>query len=285
MKYIPRKYAEKWSNYELIDAGGGKKLERFGEIITIRPELQAYFKSELPFTEWNTMAHAEFVEPNSGTKKGKWKKMKPELADSWTIPVEGLNIKLEFTQYKHIGIFPEQIENWRFIRENLHEGQNFLNLFAYTGIASLVARKTGANVTHVDSVKQLLSWSKENMELSELSDVKWVLEDALKFAQREVKRGNKYDGIIMDPPAYGIGSKGEKWILEQQLPILLETANLLLAKNGFLIVNTYSPKITAEILLQTAQKAFKGKTVKVEELWMNTTSEKEVLYGNTLLVK
>ncbi|MES2588736.1 MAG: class I SAM-dependent methyltransferase [Bacteroidota bacterium] len=283
MSYIARKYAEAWKEYELIDAGGSKKLERFGEIITIRPELQAYFKSELPFTEWNTMAHAEFVE--SGTKKGKWKKLKADLPNSWNIPVEGLDIKLEFTQYKHIGIFPEQIANWKFIQENIQLDQNFLNLFAYTGVASLIARKVGAKVTHVDSVKQLLTWSKENMELSQLADVKWVLEDALKFAQREVKRGNKYEGIIMDPPAYGIGSKGEKWILEQQLPILFETANKLMAKNGFLIVNTYSPKISAQNLLQFAQKAFKGKTVKVEELWMNTTSEKEVFYGNTLLVK
>ena len=278
-----RIYAEPWEYYSLLDAGGGKKLERFADIITIRPEVQAYFQSEKPFTEWNKIAHAEFVQ--SGNQKGKWKKLKNDLQNHWTMPFGKLNVLLEFTNFKHVGIFPEQAENWRYIQENLQAGQKFLNLFAYTGIASLVARQCGAEVTHVDSLKQLISWSKSNMEMSALSDIRWVLEDALKFAQREVKRGNKYDGIIMDPPAFGIGSKGEKWILEQQLPILLETASQLLTPDGFLILNTYSPKVSNDEIQKLALRYFPKKKIEINELWINAKSEKDIFAGNLMRIK
>lgn len=276
-----RIYTEFWSDYELIDAGGGKKLERFGEIITIRPELQAYFKSEKSFDEWDKMAHASFVE-NKG-RNGKWKFHKA-VSPTWNIEVLDLKIKLEFTQFKHVGIFPEQFDNWNLLRNSLRSGEKFLNLFAYTGVASLVAKASGAEVTHVDAVKQLVSWSKENMELSELEDIRWIVDDALKFAQKEVKRGNTYKGIIMDPPAFGLGAKGEKWILEQRLPELLDAANLLLEKDGFLIVNTYSPKITAEHLYQLSKKAFPKRKVEVQELWMKSTTDKDLYFGNVLRV-
>ena len=280
-KIFTRIYTEGWQDYELIDAGGGKKLERFGKIITIRPELQAYFQSEMPFTEWNKMANAEFVEQN--LKKGHWKFNK-KTDPSWLILVDKLIVKLEFTQYKHLGIFPEQKYNWDYIQENIQENYNFLNLFAYTGIASLVAKKNKACVTHVDSVKQMISWSKENMEISKLSEIKWVLDDALKFAQREVKRGNKYDGIIMDPPAYGIGIKGEKWILEQNLPELFESATKLLSDKGFLIMNTYSPKVTNEQIYNLARNHFKNNKIEVNELWMKTKTDKDLFFGNRLCV-
>lgn len=283
MSVYTRIYAEPWDSYSLLDAGGGKKLERFGEIITIRPEVQAYFQSEKPFSEWNKIAHAEFVQ--SGTKKGKWKKLKDAVPDQWSIAYEQIKLRLEFTQFKHVGVFPEQAENWRYIKENLQAGQKFLNLFAYTGMASLVAKQCGAEVTHVDAVKQLITWSKANMEASGLSDIRWVLEDALKFAQREVKRGSKYDGIIMDPPAYGIGAKGEKWILEQQLPVLIETVAQLLAPNGFLILNTYSPKVTNDEIQRLAKRYFPKKKIEINELWMNTKTEKDIFTGNLLRVK
>lgn len=280
--HFNRIYTEFWPDYELIDAGGGKKLERFGEIITIRPELQAYFKSEKPFDEWDKMAHATFVE-NKG-RNGKWKFHK-EVSPTWSIEVLDLKIKLEFTQFKHVGIFPEQFDNWNLLRNSLRSGDKFLNLFAYTGVASLVAKHCGAEVTHVDAVKQLVSWSKENMELSGLQDIRWLVDDALKFAQKEVKRGNSYKGIIMDPPAFGLGAKGEKWILEQRLTELLEAANGILDKDGFLIVNTYSPKITAENLYQLAKKAFPKRKVDVQELWMKTSTDKDLYFGNILRVK
>lgn len=279
--FFDRLYSDTWPDYELIDAGGGKKLERFGKIITIRPEIQAYFRSEIPFGEWEKKAHASFIE-NKG-RKGSWK-FHRQVAPDWEIDVLGLKARLEFTQFKHVGIFPEQFDNWKFIREQLRPEDKFLNLFAYTGLASLVARSSGAEVTHVDSVKQLVSWSKENMILSELEDIRWMIDDALKFAQREAKRGNSYQGIVMDPPAFGLGAKGEKWILEERLPELLAAAEAILDKNGFLVVNTYSPKITAENLYQTAKKTFSKRRVEVKELWMKSRTDKDLYFGNVLRV-
>lgn len=281
---IVKQYSQAWDSYELIDAGGGKKLERFGELILIRPELQAYFKSEIPFTKWAEKADWEFIEDK---KKGYWKNIqsKENLATVWDASYKGLKIKLELTKFKHVGLFPEQNSNWETITQKLQEGDKFLNLFAYTGAASLVAKKMQAEVFHVDSVKQLITWAKENMEKSELSDIKWVLEDALKFAQREVKRGNKYDGIIMDPPAFGLGAKGEKWILEEKLPFLLEAASQLLSKNGFLIVNTYSPKITLKQLENIATRFFDKSEISLTELWMKTKTGKDLFYGNVLNVQ
>lgn len=276
-------YAEAWSDYELIDAGNGKKLERFGSIITIRPEVQAYFPSVLTHHDWIKKAHFEFIE--TGKNKGQWKALKHFPLDyKWTINYQNLTINLELTQFKHVGIFPEQNTNWDFISQNLSNKGDFLNLFAYTGVASLVAKNSGATTTHVDAVKQLVTWSKTNMESSGLSDIKWVVEDALKFAQKEVKRGHKYDGIIMDPPAFGLGSKGEKWILDEKLPLLLEAASQLLKPEGFLIVNTYSPKINLQKLQELATRYFSTKTRTVEELWMKTTTGKKLYYGNLLRV-
>ncbi|MBN9295142.1 MAG: class I SAM-dependent methyltransferase [Flavobacteriia bacterium] len=277
-------YAEGWNDYELIDAGGGKKLERFGEIITIRPEVQAYFPSVFPLKDWQKKAHFEFVE--TGKNKGDWKALKQlPVSYKWAITYESLVINLELTKFKHVGIFPEQNINWQFIHEHLEERHNFLNLFAYTGVASLVASAAGATAVHVDAVKQLVTWSKENMISSGLDDIKWVVEDALKFAQREVKRGNKYNGIIMDPPAFGLGAKGEKWILDEKLPLLLETASQLLAPGGFLVVNTYSQKIDLKKLGELAANYFSPSEMSVSELWMKTTTEKKLYYGNLLRVE
>lgn len=280
-----RQYSLPWEHYELLDAGGGKKLERFGTVITIRPELQAYFKSEKPFTEWYELADWEFVE--NSKSKGAWKNLKQDenAPRQWKIGFDELHFNLELTRFKHVGLFPEQVANWRYIQESTGEGRKFLNLFAYTGAASIVARSKGAEVLHVDSVKQLITWAKENMEESGLSGIKWVLEDALKFAQREVKRGNKYDGIIMDPPAFGLGAKGEKWILEEKLPELLETASTLLNKNAFLIVNTYSPKLTLKMLEKMASRYFEPNQTELTELWMKTKTGKDLFYGNVLKVK
>lgn len=274
-----------WDSYELIDAGGGKKLERFGEYLFIRPELQAYFKSEMPFEAWNTLAHYEFVEKNH--QKGYWKKLKPALPDSFELHIDGMQCKLELTQFKHIGIFPEQYINWKWIQEKLPANGRFLNLFAYTGLASIAAKfkSPDREVLHVDSVKQLITWSKQNQELNELEGIKWVLEDALKFAQREVKRGNKYDGICMDPPAFGLGAKGEKWILENQLPLLLEAASQLLNPGGFLILNTYSPKLELNVIERMTKSYFKPSEIQAGELWAKTKTAKKLFYGNLIRIQ
>ena len=277
-----RQYTDPWEDYELLDAGGGKKLERFGKVITIRPELQAYFRSGLDFTEWARLADWEFVEKTN--TKGSWKRLKETAPEKWSMRFGELTFNLEITKFKHVGIFPEQAANWKVIEEQTASGSKFLNLFAYTGAASLAARQQGAEVIHVDAVRQLIGWAKENMEASGLDDIKWVLEDALKFAQREVKRGNKYAGIIMDPPAFGLGAKGEKWILENQLPVLMETAAELLNPGGFLILNTYSPKTTLKELERHATRFFGPRKKEFSELWMKTKTGKELYYGNMLKV-
>lgn len=277
-------FSKSWEDYELIDAGLGKKLERFGNVITIRPEIQAYFSSAKPYDEWMRMAHFEFVAKDSA--KGFWKAHKDlPLNYEWNIHFGKLRIHLELTQFKHLGVFPEQAENWRFIRRSLHSNQKFLNLFAYTGVASLVAREAEAEVIHVDAVKQLLTWAKNNMELSALNDIKWVLEDAVKFAEREVKRGHKYDGIIMDPPAFGYGAKGERWILDKQFPYLLQLASQLLNAHGFLIINTYSPKLEISELKRLSRSIFPASKLNINELWMRSTTGKELYYGNLLRVE
>lgn len=275
-------FTSSWTDYELLDAGGGKKLERWGNVITIRPEIQAYFRSGDSFDVWKSKAHWEFV--SKGSQSGIWKPLKKNAPQSWTIRYDGLTFKLKLTKFKHIGLFPEQRTNWDFIREHLDNESRFLNLFAYTGAASLMARFKGAETLHVDSVKQLISWAKENMELSKLLNIKWVHEDALKFAAREVKRGNKYDGIIMDPPAWGIGVKNEKWKLEDKLDELMSNASLLLDDGGFLVLNTYSPKVEIEMLQDISSLYFSERNFEVKELWMKSSTGKELYFGNLLRV-
>ena len=276
-------YTTGWSDYELIDAGGGKKLERWGKVITIRPEVQAYFNSGKPFQEWSKMAHWEFVA--KGSTSGTWKRLKENAPDRWTIQYQQLEFQLQLTKFKHIGLFPEQRENWDFIGKHLKKNERFLNLFAYTGAASCIARARGAETLHVDSVKQLIAWARENMELSQLEDIKWVHEDALKFAQREVKRNNSYKGIVMDPPAWGIGAKKEKWKLEDRLEELISNASKLIGRDGFLVLNTYSPKVDIATIEQLAKRHLSRRKYEVNELWMKTTTGKDLYYGNLLRVR
>ena len=276
-----KSYSEGWEDYELIDAGGGKKLERWGDVITIRPEVQAYFQSAKPFSDWYELANWEFIATG---QSGKWKCLKKGSPNRWTIRYKNLSFILELTKFKHIGLFPEQRINWDLIYNKLNESHRFLNLFAYTGAASCVARYTGAETFHVDSVKHLISWARENMEVSRILNIKWVHEDALKFAQREVKRGNHYKGIIMDPPAWGIGAKGEKWKLEEKIDELMATANELLEEDGFLIMNTYSPALEQSMILDLASMYFEGRKIELTGLWIKTTTGRELYYGDLLRI-
>ena len=277
-----RLYTTGWEDYELVDAGGSLKLERWGEIYTIRPEVQAYFKSEKPFEEWRKLAHWEFI--SKGGQSGVWKTLKSDAPKQWQIGYNDFRFNLQITKFKHLGLFPEQRINWDFIHNHLPSESNFLNLFAYTGAASVVAKSTGAETIHCDSVKQLISWAKENMESSKLEGIKWVHEDALKFAEREVKRRKHYAGIIMDPPAWGIGAKNEKWKLEDRLEELLKNASQLIGNRGFLVLNTYSPTIDLKALERMSHRVFKKRDFEVKELWMKTTTGKELFYGNLLRV-
>lgn len=202
-------------DYELIDSGAYTKLERFGEYILSRPEPQAVWLPALDSDQWEEMAHATFIRNKSEAHtadKGEWK-CKKNMPDQWFVSYKKeelqLKMRLGLTSFKHVGIFPEQCDNWdyiyRAVTSHVLPKPKVLNLFAYTGGASLAAAAAGADVVHVDSVKQVINWTKQNMEASGLDSIRWVLEDALKFAAREAKRGNIYQGIILDPPAYGRG--------------------------------------------------------------------------------
>lgn len=277
---IPREYGSPWPDYELLDAGDGKKLERWGTVITIRPEIQADFKPGWTYSQWQDIADWKFEEQSS--TQGRWLNIKPHAPEQWLISYGNLSFGLKLTQFKHLGLFPEQQANWRFIKERVSAGQKVLNLFAYTGAASLIACTAGAEVVHVDSVKQLITWANENKARNNLSDIKWIHEDALKFAQRELKRDNKYDGIIMDPPAWGLGAKGEKWKLEKNLSGLIEKAYRLMNPGAFLVLNTYSPKIEPADLATSAEQYFSAKQVEIKQLWMPTKTGKELYCGNLL---
>lgn len=276
---MSRVYCSFPENYELIDAGGGRKLERWGEIVTIRPEHQAYFPAVLSLAEWQQQAHWEFIPQKPNSINGTWKCLKKGTPEQWLYRYMGVSANLETNSNKHIGVFPEQHYNWTYIRESLSEGQRFLNLFAYTGMASLIGRTTGAEVTHVDSMRGTLDKARQNMESSGLSDIKWVLEDALKFVKREVKRGNKYDLVQMDPPAWGLGAKGEKWQIEALLPTLLEEGMELLNPEGRLIINTYSPRVEQKEMERLIARLPKMKSAEVNELWMKSTTGKVLYFG------
>ena len=247
-----------WTDYELIDTGSGEKLERFGKYILRRPEPQAVWNKSIPENEWVKLAHATFSRDKGLSKdseKGEWV-LKPGMPQQWVITYRydllSISMRLGLTAFKHVGIFPEQAENWNFIYDSLRNtkvsDRRFLNLFAYTGGASLAARAAGADVVHVDSVRQVVNWSAENMQASNLEGIRWVVEDAMKYVRREVKRGKTYHGIILDPPAYGRGPDGEKWILDDGINELFECCSKLLEKEqALMIVNLYSMGFSALI--------------------------------------
>lgn len=250
----------RWEDYELIDSGDYEKLERFGKYVIRRPEPQAVWRKSLSKNEWESKADATFKREKSkntqdGNDKGTWIQKKG-MPDQWFISYnyKGMNLKfrLGLTSFKHVGIFPEQAANWDFIYDAVNESKEpepkVLNLFAYTGGASIAAKSAGADVTHVDSVRQVITWSRENMEASSLDNIRWIVEDALKFCRREVKRGKKYNGIILDPPAYGRGPDGERWILEESIAEIMSLCrDLLLETQSFLILNLYSMGFSAVI--------------------------------------
>lgn len=239
-----------WKEYELIDSGNFEKLERFGQYILIRPEPQAVWDASLSMKEWENRAHAKFIYESNNT--GVWKKYK-KMPDEWEMKYSHLKLafRCKLTAFKHVGIFPEQAVNWDYIAKAIGKSQkqlSVLNIFAYTGIASIASKYEHTMVTHVDSVKQVVNWAKENMSLSGKDDIRWIVEDARKFVQRELRRGKTYNGLIMDPPAFGRGAKGESWKLERDISQLLKEAGQLLAPDSFLILNTYSLGFSSIIL-------------------------------------
>lgn len=273
-----------FTDYELIDVGDFEKLERFGQYITIRPEPQAVWDKSLNNQEWERRAHIRFVPKSSSS--GEWKKLRPG-PDQWKIHYQfqsgdKIAFRLGLTSFKHVGIFPEQSCNWDFIYDSVQtigiENPRVLNLFAYTGGASLAAKAAGADVTHVDSIKQVITWSKENMELSGLNNIRWVVEDALKFVKREEKRGNKYNGIILDPPAFGHGPNGEKWKLEDNINEMMKNVLNLLDEKHFLILNAYSLGFSSLIIENLLRQKAKN-NLSIGELYLQATEGNKLPLG------
>jgi 23S rRNA (cytosine1962-C5)-methyltransferase len=269
-----------WKDYELIDCGDFEKLERFGELILIRPEPQAVWDKLLPESEWQKLHHIKFR--GKSATSGEWVKKNPKTPDRWHLEYKNKEVAIKFrlalTSFKHVGIFPEQAVNWDYISSSIKKFKTptprILNLFAYTGGASLIAKAAGADTTHVDSIKQVVSWANENQEISNIKDIRWVVEDALKFVQRELKRGKTYHGIILDPPAYGHGPKGEKWKLEDQIKDMMQqVVQLLDPEEHFLILNTYSlgfSSIIVENLIKGAHP--KVQNLEIGELYLKARS-------------
>ncbi len=249
-----------WDDYELIDSGDAEKLERFGKYILIRPEPQALWPRQLTDLEWNTKAHARFVRDNtkkshrdSQNENGGWQFFR-QVPASWELRYKPLNLKLKVscTSFGHMGVFVEQVSNWHFIDEQVRRlvatRPKVINLFAYTGAASVVAAQAGADVTHLDAVKNVVTWANENRQLSKAPEIRWMVEDAFKFVKRQANKGNIYQGIIIDPPAYGRGPGGEKWVLEEQINELIYYCEKITdRKNFFVLLNLYSMGLSGSI--------------------------------------
>ncbi|MEQ7800094.1 class I SAM-dependent methyltransferase [Pedobacter sp. ASV1-7] len=269
-----------WKDYELIDCGDFEKLERFGNLVLSRPEPQAVWKKTLSESEWKKQTHIRFK--GRSATSGEWIKTANQIPDRWNVQYTNddvtINLRLGLTSFKHVGVFPEQAVNWDYISSCVKKikapSPKVLNLFAYTGAASLVAKAAGADTTHVDSIKQVVNWANDNQELSNLKDIRWVLEDALKFVKRELKRGKKYNGIILDPPAFGHGPNGEKWKLEDHIQEMMhDVVQLLDEEEHFLILNTYSLGFSSVIVENLIRTSFpKVKNLETGELYLQATS-------------
>ena len=240
-----------WGDYALLDSGGGRKLERYGPYRVVRPEPQAMWSPRLPVADWDS-ADAVF-DPTDEDEAGNWR-FRERLKDSWPLAWGDVRFHGRFTAFRHLAFFPEQAANWAWLDTQVRGagGQpRVLNLFGYTGVASLVMAAAGAAVTHVDASKKAVGWARENAALSGLEDrpIRWITEDARKYVQREVRRGAQYEGIILDPPKYGRGPTGEIWRLFEDLPELTALCAQLLSENAkFLVLNAYAERISGAAL-------------------------------------
>lgn len=255
--------AENWKDYEVLDCSGGEKLERWGKYILVRPDPQVIWNTPKQQKGWN-QRHGHYHRSNKGG--GEWEFF--GLPKQWSVRYRNLTFQLKPFHFKHTGLFPEQAVNWDWCSEKIRHADRpikILNLFAYTGGATLSAAAAGASVTHVDASKGMVGWAKENAAASGLKDapIRWIVDDCVKFVEREIRRGNHYDGIIMDPPSYGRGPKGEIWKMEESVyPFLQSCARLLSDDPLFLLVNSYTTGLQPAVLaymLGTVLKKYKGK--------------------------
>lgn len=300
MLQIPALSPASLTEYELIDSGGFEKLERFGKIVLARPEPQAIWPKALTEADWRKQAHAWFERDAKNAEKGQWQLINWPMknTDSWWMnyQYQGVNIKMKLwlSSFKHVGIFPEQAANWDWMIDTIAQQQaagvqkpKLLNLFGYTGAASVAACAAGAEVTHLDAVKQVVTISRESMEASNLNGIRWMVEDALKYVKREARRGNTYNGIILDPPAYGRGPEGEKWVLQDHLAEILDACRALLDPNHhFLILNLYSLGFSALISASLGEAIFAGPgvTMTAGELYLPDQHKRVLPLGTYLRI-
>jgi 23S rRNA (cytosine1962-C5)-methyltransferase len=246
-------------NYELIDSGEGRRLEKYGDYILDRPDPQIIWKKNLPESEWEK---SDAIFERITEDKGAWK-IKTKMPEKWELNHSGIKFWAKLSPFKHTGVFPEQASQWDYINKQISKSANkqinFLNLFAYTGIATLFAAKAGAKVTHVDSSKPAITWANENRNLNGMENlpIRWIVDDVLKFTEREAKRGVKYDAIIMDPPVYGHGPTGEVWDFNKDFPKLLNNCKEILSENPlFILVNAYAISSSSITLANTLNDYF-----------------------------
>lgn len=280
-----------WLDYELIDASCGERLERWGDIILIRPDPQIIWNTKRVNPLWKN-AHARYHRSNSGG--GQWQVYK-KIPQQWSLKYRDLVFNVKPMGFKHTGIFPEQATNWDFasdIIKNADRQLNVLNLFGYTGCATLACLEAGAKVCHVDASKGMVQWAKENAVSSNLADkpVRWLVDDCMKFVAREQRRGNKYDGLIMDPPSYGRGPGGEVWKLEEQLYSFIELCSTILSDDArFFILNSYTtglPPSVMEYMLNTILVKKFGGSVTSSEIGLHVTDSGLILpCGSTAIWK
>ena len=239
-----------WTDYELLDASGGERLERWGDIILIRPDPQVLWNTPREHPLWK-QAHARYLRSKTGG--GQWQRFRP-IPEDWEIGYGALRFHLKPMGFKHTGLFPEQAVNWDWMRDKIEAAGRpikVLNLFGYTGAATLACVAAGAHVTHVDAAKGMVAWGRENAVASGLSDkpMRWLVDDCLKFVQREQRRGSRYDAILMDPPSYGRGPGGEVWKLEEQIyPFVEECVKLLSDKPLFMLINSYTTGLSPSVM-------------------------------------
>jgi 23S rRNA (cytosine1962-C5)-methyltransferase len=268
-----------WEDYELIDSGDGKRFERFGKYTIVRPDPQAIWQPHIPHDRWEK---ADALFERTLQDKGVWRKTVPE---SWTMRYKNLKFLCKLSPFKHTGVFPEQSVHWDFIQQRIQQEKrpiSVLNHFGYTGIATLAAAAAGANVTHVDASYPTIGWARENQKLSHLLEkpIRWIEDDAMKFVQREIKRGTTYDGIIMDPPKFGHGPKGERWEFEEMFPNLMKLTTQILSQTPlFFLVNAYAISASS-IMLKNVLADYLypfGGSITAGELLLKETNSTRVL--------
>ena len=269
-----------WKDYELLDCSDGERLERWGDIILIRPDPQVIWKTEKKNKLWYD-SHARYHRSNTGGGSWQFYKKIPEV---WQIKFNDLEFNLKPMSFKHTGVFPEQACNWELVRDIIknsgREDVKVLNLFAYTGAATVSALKAGASVVHVDASKGMVQWARENAALSGMSDypIRWIVDDCIKFVQREIRRGNKYDAIIMDPPSYGRGPGGEVWKIEDSICQFVRRCTLLLSDAPlFFIINSYTTGLAPTVLINLMKMCLPEGHTESSEIGLKITSSDMVL--------